>query len=232
MKRVLLKLSGEALQGPSQPGVSIDASSHVAKSLKTLLCHDHQIGIVVGGGNFFRGKLAKDFQLKRTPADQIGMLATVMNGLFLSAALQTEAIDCVVMGTHSYGGVVEAFHQEKAQGYLKDGKVVIFVGGTGNPYFTTDSAAALRACQIDADILLKATKVDGVYDKDPKQFKDAKKYDQLTYSQALAEGLEVMDGAAIALVRQESIPIFVFDFFKPDALIKAVLTQQNGTTIS
>lgn len=231
-KRVLLKLSGEALSGELQCGVDKLSVAHIANNIKKLHELGVQIGIVVGGGNFFRGRMAKDFQLKRTPADHIGMLATVMNGIFLSETLQNLGIESAVMGSSSFGGMVQEFNLKAANDYFKKGNIVFFVGGTGNPYFTTDSAAALRACEIDANILLKATKVDGIYDKDPIQFKDAKKYDTLTYKKALAEGVKVMDAAAIALCFEANIPIFVFNLFEEDALIKAVSGQEIGTVVS
>lgn len=231
-KRVLVKLSGEALQGQSEGGVCVDASSCIAKNIQDLHSLGTQIGIVIGGGNFFRGNMAKDFQLKRTPADHIGMLATVMNGIFLSQALAQKGVKSAVMGSTSFGGIVETFHLGKANEYLENNTIVIFVGGTGNPYFTTDSAAALRACELDAEIMLKATKVDGVYDKDPKKYKDAKKYDKISYSKALADGLKVMDATAIALVREKNIPVFVFNLFEKESLVKAVQQKEGGTLIS
>ncbi len=231
-KRVLVKLSGESLQSQKGRSVCKDASGHIAKNIQALVDLGVEVGIVIGGGNFFRGALAKEFNLKRTPADHIGMLATVMNGIFLSQALANRNISSAVMGSTSFGGIVEPFHLGKAGEYLAKQSVVIFVGGTGNPYFTTDSAAALRACEIDADILLKATKVDGVYDKDPKKYSDAKKYQTLTYNKALADALKVMDATAIALVREKEVPVFVFDLFEDNCLVKAVTTQTSGTIIS
>ncbi|MCH9631178.1 MAG: Uridylate kinase [Chlamydiia bacterium] len=231
-KRVLLKLSGEALSGEQSMGVEKKSVQHIASNIKRLHDLGIQVGIVVGGGNFFRGRMAKDFDLKRTPADHIGMLATVMNGIFLSQTLQALGIDSVVMGSSSFGGMVQQFNLKTANDYFKRGNIVFFVGGTGNPYFTTDSAAALRACEVDANILLKATKVDGIYDRDPVKHKDAKKYDTLSYEKALADGIQVMDATAIALCREVNIPIYVFNLFDEDALVKAVHNQDGGTVVS
>lgn len=231
-KRVLLKLSGESLSGGHSLGMDKESVLHISSSIKRLHELGVQIGIVVGGGNFFRGRMATDFGLKRTPADHIGMLATVMNGIFLSQMLQNLGIDCAVMGSMNFGGVVQQFNLKTAIDYFKRGNIVLFVGGTGNPYFTTDSAAALRACEIEADILLKATKVDGIYDKDPMKNKDAKKYSTLTYDKALADDLQVMDATAIALCREVKMPIFVFNLFAEDALIHAVYNSEDGTMVS
>lgn len=232
-KRVLIKLSGESLQGRGHhSSVCINATDFIAKSIKDLLALEVELGIVIGGGNFFRGALAEEFKLKRTPADHIGMLATVMNGIFLSQALAQRDIKTAVMGSTSFGGIVETFHLGKANEYLENFTVVIFVGGTGNPYFTTDSAAALRSCEIDAEIMLKATKVDGIYDKDPKKFPDAQKYETISYSKALADELKVMDATAIALVREKQIPVYVFNLFDEGSLVKAVCYQEGGTLVS
>lgn len=231
-KRVLIKLSGESLSGEHSSGIDRKACDHVISAIKSLHKLGVQIGVVIGGGNFFRGALAKEFNLGRVPADQIGMLATVMNGIFLSEALCKASVEAVVMGSKNYGNVAEVFNHQAASNYLDQNKVVIFVGGTGNPYFTTDSAAALRACEIKAEILLKATKVNGIYNKDPMKYPDAKKYDTLSYNQALSDDLKVMDAAAIALCRDEKIPIFVFDLFAEGAFVKAVCSLEGGTKVS
>lgn len=231
-KRVLIKLSGESLSGESSSGIDKKACNHVISAIKSLHKLGVQIGVVIGGGNFFRGALAKEFNLERVSADHIGMLATVMNGIFLSEALERSSVESVVMGAKDYGGVAEVFNHQIACDYLSQNKVVIFVGGTGNPYFTTDSAAALRACEIKAEILLKATKVNGIYNKDPMKYSDAKKYDTLSYNQALSDDLKVMDAAAIALCRDEGIPIFVFDLFTENAFVKAVCNLEGGTKVS
>lgn len=235
-KRILLKISGEALskEGFSKEasfGVEKGACDHLVAAIKDLHALGVQIGIVLGGGNFFRGHLAKEFDLERVPADHIGMLATVMNGIFLSQALEKASVKVAVMGARDYGDIVPVFNQKRALEYLNQNVVLIFVGGTGNPYFTTDTTAALRACEIKADILLKATKVDGVYDKDPIKYSDAKKYETLSYSQALVEDLKVMDAAAIALCKEAAIPIFVFNLFVEDAFLQAVCHLKGGTKV-
>lgn len=231
-KRILLKISGESLSGDSQAGVHIKACDHIANAIKSVHDLGVQLGVVIGGGNFFRGAQAKEFNLSRVSADYIGMLATMMNGIFLSQALRNVGVDSIVMGAMDFGGIVQPFHHAIACDNLNKNQVVIFVGGTGNPYFTTDSAAALRACEIEAEIVLKATKVDGIYDKDPLKYPDAKKYDHLSYTQALAEDLKVMDAMAIALCKDSRIPIFVFDLFEKNSFIKAVCHLEGGTKVS
>jgi uridylate kinase len=236
-KRVLIKLSGESLSGEplsreSHSGVDRKACDVIVSAIKSVHKLGVQIAIVVGGGNFFRGALAKEFNLGRVPADHIGMLATMMNGIFLSEALKKASIDAVVMGSKDYGGVAEVFNHQVACEYLDQNKVLIFAGGIGHPYFTTDSAAALRACEIQAEVLLKATKVNGIYNKDPMKYSDAKKYDTLTYAEALSEDLKVMDATAIALCRESNIPIFVFDLFSENAFVKAVCGLEDGTKVS
>jgi uridylate kinase len=231
-KRILLKISGESLSGDSQAGVNIKACDHIANAIKSVHDLGVQLGVVIGGGNFFRGAQAQEFNLSRVSADYIGMLATMMNGIFLSQALKNVGVDSIVMGARDFGGIVQPFHHAIACDNLNKNQVVIFVGGTGNPYFTTDSAAALRACEIEAEIVLKATKVDGIYDKDPLKYPDAKKYDHLSYTQALAEDLKVMDAMAIALCKDSRIPIFVFDLFEKNSFIKAVCHLEGGTKVS
>lgn len=236
-QRILLKISGEALSGEIHPGetsfgIDKKACAQVVSAIKSIHHLGVQVGVVVGGGNFFRGSLANTLGLSRVSADHMGMLATVMNGIFLSEALQGDSIPSCVMGSRDYGGSVELFSAHSAQECLKQNKVVVCVGGTGNPYFTTDTAAALRACEIGAEMLFKATKVAGIYNKDPIKYADAKKYDTLSYSQALIEDLKVMDAAAIALCRDSKIPIFVFDLFAKDAFLNAVCHLQGGTKVS
>lgn len=230
-KRVLLKLSGEALMGSQSFGLSPEMCRKVAVSLKELTHKKIQVGIVVGGGNIFRGVKGASTGMQRVPADQVGMLGTMINGLMLQQALMD--IDCKakVLSALHCEGVVEPYHWQKAVGYLEEGYVGIFVGGTGLPYFTTDTAAALRAVEIRAEVLLKATKVDGVYDKDPVKFKDAKRFETLTLSQMLEKNLSVMDAAATALCRDNRLPILVFDLFEEKSLEKAVFEKNFGTTV-
>jgi uridylate kinase len=230
-KRVLFKISGEALSGDSSSGIDKAACAHIVASIKSIQQLGVQVGIVVGGGNFFRGALAQEFNLSRVPADHIGMLATAMNGIFLAEAIARVSLKAYVMGAKDYGGSVELFSAHKAKEYLNGGAVVIFTGGTGNPYFTTDTAAALRACEIEAGALFKATKVDGIYNKDPMKYVDAKKYETLSYQQALSENLKVMDAAALALCRDAGVPIFVFNLFAEDAFVQAVCHLKGGTKV-
>lgn len=210
-KRVLLKISGELLLGSKPYGIDPAACHTLALALHHLHTSKLEVGVVIGGGNIFRGKDLKELGMQRTPADQIGMLATLMNGVALQQALEAVGCPAQVMSALECPKVAELYTWTKAQSALKDGKVLLFVGGTGNPYFTTDTAAALRASEIQADILLKATKVDGVYNKDPLKYPDAKKYATLSYSQYLAEKLQVMDATSVALCMSNKIPIFVFN---------------------
>ncbi len=208
--RILLKLSGERLSLPSGFGICQAACQQAAQSLIRLRAEKNQLAIVIGGGNIFRGINAKNLQMARTPADQIGMLATMMNGLALQQAIQALGCPARVLSALDCPKVVESYTWRNALQYLQAGEIIVFVGGTGNPYFTTDTAAAMRASEIGADMLLKATKVDGVYNKDPLKYPDAIRYQKLSYSQMLAEKLEVMDAASIALCMNNKIPVKVF----------------------
>jgi uridylate kinase len=231
-KRVLLKLSGEAFMGGEKFGIDQPACSHIAHSIKELCDLGVQLGIVVGGGNIFRGTLASAFHFARTPADHIGMLSTAINGLVLQQSLSSLGIYSRVMSALNTHSIIEEYNWSHALQSLKNQIPVIFVGGTGNPYFTTDSAAALRASEIDAEILLKATKVDGVYSDDPKKNPHAIKYPQLTYSEVLAKKLNVMDATAIALCRDNAIPICVFNLFEKGSMLKAVCGQSIGSLVT
>jgi uridylate kinase len=231
-KRILLKLSGEALMGAGKFGVEHKASKSIAEAVKEIHSMGVQIGIVVGGGNIFRGSQAKEFGFSRTPADHIGMLATTINGLILQQSLASLDCESHVMSAFETDSIIEKYNWQSALAHLQNGAIVIFVGGTGNPYFTTDTAAALRASEIDADILLKATKVDGIYDKDPLKHKNAVKFDRLTYSDVLNKKLNVMDSTAIALCRENEIPIHVFNLFKKGALLTAVCEKKGGSLVT
>jgi uridylate kinase len=230
-KRVLLKLSGEALMGLQSFGVEHLACKRIALEIQEVYSLGLEIGIVVGGGNIFRGSQATEFNFSRTPADHIGMLATTINGLILQQSLAAIGIESRVMSALG-DAVVEKYVWNHAMEYLRKRIVVIFVGGTGNPYFTTDSAAALRASEIEAEALLKATKVDGVYSDDPKKNPLATKYDTLSYTEALTKRLNVMDAAAIALCRENHIPIYVFNLFEEGSFKKAICEQQGGTLVT
>jgi uridylate kinase len=232
-KRLLLKISGETLMGSQPFGINHTACDKLARTLDRMRSSGLQVAVVVGGGNIFRGIQLEHLGLERSPADQMGMLATLINGIALQQALGQINCKAVVMSALSCPGVVDGFDLRKAIEHLENDHVIIFVGGTGNPYFTTDTAAALRASEIQADILLKATKVDGVYNKDPMLFPDAKKFDSLTYSKALSDHLKVMDATAIAMCRNSNIPIFVFNMKHLDENhILSVLSQEGlGTFV-
>jgi uridylate kinase len=230
-KRVLLKLSGEALMGSQKFGVDPDACHRIALAVAELIQLGVQVGIVIGGGNIFRGIRGTHQGMARTPADHIGMLATIINGIALQQAFERVGCDSRILTAIACDVMAESYNWKSALHYLDQGIVLIFVGGTGNPYFTTDSAAALRAFEIQAQILLKATKVDGIYNKDPIRHSDAIRYDRLTYSEVLSQNLQVMDAAAIALCRENAIPIRVFNIFSEHALKKAVCSQSEGTLV-
>ena len=230
-KRILLKLSGEALLGSQKYGIDPDACRRIAHSVKELLQLQVQVGLVVGGGNLFRGLKGASQGMDRVPADQIGMLATIINGLTLQQSLENIGCKCAVMSALPCVGIVETYQWKKALELLDTGTVILFVGGTGNPYFTTDSAAALRAFEIKAEILMKATKVNGIFDKDPLKYSDAQKFDRISYSDILAKQLQVMDATAIALCRENRIPIRVFNIFEDQSLKSAVCNQSVGTLV-
>lgn len=231
-KRILLKLSGEALVGKQGYGIDYPACQEVADTIKEIQDLGIEIGIVIGGGNIFRGSHATQFGFERTPADHIGILATCINGLALHQVLHSMGAKVRVMSSRNFDGIIEPYNWQQANWYLTKGVIVIFVGGTGNPYFTTDTAAALRASEMGADVVIKATKVDGVYDKDPKKHADAKKFDTLSYDDALGLDLKVMDGTAVALCRENGIEIRVVNLFSREDVIRAVMEQKGGTLIS
>lgn len=230
-KRILLKLSGEALLGDQKYGVDPAACRKIALSVQELTQLGVQVAIVVGGGNIFRGMKGAHAGMARTPADHIGMLATLINGISLNQAFTSIQCESRVLSAIDCGMIAEPYSWQSALAYLEKGIVLIFVGGTGNPYFTTDSAAALRASEIQAEVLCKATKVDGVYDKDPLKFSNAVKFNQVTYPQVLASRLQVMDAAAIALCWENRIPIRVFDLSAAGSLKQAVCNEPVGTLV-
>lgn len=209
-KRVLLKASGEALMGNQGFGIDVSVADRIAADVKRAVDMGVEVGIVIGGGNIFRGVAVASRGGDRVTGDHMGMLATVINSLALRTSLVKYGIDAVVMSAVSMPEFCESFSQRKAMSYLAKGRVVIFAGGTGNPYFTTDTAAALRAAEIGADALFKGTQVDGIYTADPKLDPHATRYEQLTYDEILRKGLTVMDTAAVALTRENSVPILVF----------------------
>ncbi len=217
--------------GEQRYGIDSEACRKIAISVQELTELGVQVGIVIGGGNIFRGIKGSDNGMQRTPADHIGMLATLINGIALQQAFEQIHCESRIMSAIACDVMAESYSWKNALEYLEKGIILIFVGGTGNPYFTTDSAAALRALEIQAEVLLKATKVDGIYDKDPIKFPNAQKFDQLNYSQVLAKKLQVMDGAAIALCRENGIPIHVFNIFD-HSLKAAVLNGVVGTIVT
>ena len=231
-KRILLKLSGEALQGGGEFGISPSVLDRIALEIGQLVGIGIEVGIVVGGGNLFRGAELNAAGLDRVTGDHMGMLATVMNALAVRDALERSNINARVMSAIPMSGVVEHYDRRSAQRYLSGGDVVIFSAGTGNPFFTTDSAACLRGIEVEADVVLKATKVDGVYDKDPEQHADAVKFDQLSYDEVLKRKLGVMDLTAICLVRDQAMPVRVFNMNKHGALLSLVVGGDEGTLIS
>lgn len=232
-KRVVLKLSGEMFLGNREFGIDPQFTQWLANEIKKAQKSGTQIAIVVGGGNIFRGTAAAENGLERTVGDYIGMLATIMNSLALQAALEKEGQSARVLSAIEIKDVCEPYIRRRAIRHLEKGRVVIFAGGTGNPFFTTDSAAALRALETEADVILKATKVDGVYNKDPHKYKDAKKFDKISFKEALtSKDIEIMDNSAISLCMDHKIPIIVFDLAREDNIKKAVAGEPIGTLIS
>ena len=231
-KRILLKLSGEALLGDHQYGIDPKIANMIAKQVKKVADLGMQIGVVIGGGNIFRGyKASTEEGIDRATADYMGMLATVMNALALEDAFKKEGVDTRVQSAIEMPRVAESYTRKRAIRHLEKGRVVIFAAGTGNPYFSTDTAAALRALEIGADILMKATKVGGVYDKDPKLDKDAKLYPELSYKEIMEKDLKVMDMAAIGLAMEHNLPILVFNLFQEDNILKASQGERLGSLI-
>lgn len=230
-KRILLKLSGEALIGEQEFGIDPKVLDRIALEIGQLIGIGVQVGIVIGGGNLFRGAALSAAGMERVTGDHMGMLATVMNALAMRDALERTNIRTRVMSAIPMSGVVEHYDRRTAIRYLTSGDVVIFAAGTGNPFFTTDSAACLRGIEIDADVVIKATKVDGVYDKDPVKYPDAVKYERLSYDEALDQKLEVMDLTAICLVRDQCMPVRVFNMNKSGALLNLIVGIHEGTLI-
>jgi len=231
-RRVLLKLSGEALMGTDAYGVNRAATDHMAQELKTAVATKAQLAVVVGGGNIFRGVAPGAEGMDRVSADHIGMLATVMNALALQDALERAGVEVRVQSAIKIDQVVEFYVRRRAINHLEQGRVVIFAAGTGNPFFTTDTAASLRAAEIGAEIVLKATKVDGVYNRDPMRHADAERYDVVSYNQALTDRLGVMDATSIALCREQKLPVRVFNMNKPGSLLRILQGEPEGTLMT
>ena len=231
-KRILLKLSGEALAGP--PGIGIDhkRASQIAKDIKQVWETGVEVGVVIGAGNLWRGLSGENVGMDRATADYMGMLATVMNALAMMDALEQIDVTTRVMSAIEMRTVAEPYIRRRALRHFEKGRVVIFGGGTGNPYFSTDTAAALRATEVGAEVVIKATKVDGVYDRDPKKHPDAVRFETLTHMDALSMRLNVMDSTAISLCMDNDLPILVLNFFEPGVLMRAIEGENVGTLVS
>ncbi len=226
--RVLLKLSGEVLSGEGKKGYNAEIAKHVVREISSLINHGIEVGVVIGAGNLLRGKELTD--ISRVMADHMGMLATVMNGIYLKELLEKYGMSSIVVTNIVNLPSVMDLKYDDVNSFLKKRHIVIFAGGTSNPLFTTDSAAALRASEINADILLKATKVDGVYDKDPKKFPDARKFNKITFDEAINLNLKIMDLEAFTLCKKMGISIVVYNFFENNASLKAI-NGESGTKI-
>ncbi len=231
-KRAILKLSGEALRGPdSRDNISPEIVDRIALEIREAVESGLQLGIVVGGGNFWRGASASARGMDRATADYVGMLATVMNALALEGALEHHGVSCTVQSAIEMKNVAETFIRRKAERQLDEGKVVIFGAGTGNPFFSTDTTAALRASEMGADVILKATQVDGVYDSDPRKNPDAKRFETITFHDCISKRLNVMDTTAFSLCMENHIPIIIFDLAPHGNLSHALRGQQIGTLV-
>jgi uridylate kinase len=230
-RRILLKLSGEALMGEQDYGIEPRIIGHIADDLGELNRKGVEVAVVIGGGNIFRGVGLAQAGMDRVTADQMGMLATVINALALQDALERRGLHCRVMSALKINQVCEDYIRRRAVRHLEKGRLVVFAAGTGNPYFTTDSAASLRASEINAELMLKATKVDGVYDVDPIKHADAKRYKRLTYDEVLAQKLGVMDATAVVMCRDNDIPLRIFNMFMEGDLVKVIMGEEIGTVI-
>ncbi len=232
-RRVLIKLSGEALAGSHGSGLDTETLQYVGREIAAVRDADVQVAIVVGGGNFVRGEVfSAGGGIDRTVADQMGMLGTLMNSLALQSAIERAGVPTRVQSAIAVAQVAESFIRRRAMRHLEKERVVVFAAGTGNPYFTTDTAAVLRALEIEAECLIKATKVDGVYDKDPRKHANAVKYEELTFSTAIEKRLMVADQTAFTMCREHSLPLIVLDFYQPGALLRAVQGEQVGTLVA
>ena len=230
--RVLLKISGEALAGEMGMGIDANRAMHIAEKVRDVRELGIDVAIVIGAGNFWRGRQGLDLGMDRATADYMGMLATVMNALALMDSLESKGVITRVQTAIEMRSVAEPYIRRRAMRHMEKGRVVILGGGTGNPYFSTDTAAALRAMEIGADVLIKATKVDGVYDKDPNVYSDAVKFSELTYLDAISRRLEVMDSTALTLCMDNEMPIMVLNLWEDDVLRRALLGEKVGTLVS
>ncbi len=231
-KRILLKLSGEALMGEKQYGIDPSRLAAYADEIKTVVDKGIEVAIVIGGGNIFRGLAGASSGMDRVQGDHMGMLATIINGLALQSALEDKGVQTRLQSAIKINEVAEPFIRRRAMRHLEKGRVVIFGGGTGNPYFTTDSAAVLRAIEVEADVILKGTRVDGIYTSDPEKDKNATKFDTISFNEVLRKGLKVMDTTAFTLSQENELPIVVFDMNKKGNLLKIVSGQNIGTVVN
>ncbi len=230
-KRILLKLSGESLMGGKEFGIAPEMLQHYSEEIKSITKLGVEVAIVIGGGNIFRGLQAEDSCIERVQGDYMGMLATVINGLALQSALEENGIFTRLMTAIPIDKIAEPYIRRRAISHLNKGRVIIFTAGTGNPYFTTDSAAALRASEINADVILKGTRVDGVYTADPEKDSSATKYNNISFNEVIRSGLNIMDMTAFTMCRENNMPIVVFDISKPQNLARIVQGEQIGTLV-
>ncbi|MBK8348959.1 MAG: UMP kinase [Saprospiraceae bacterium] len=230
-KRILLKLSGESLMGEQKFGISSDMLNYYAEQIKELVSHKAEIAIVIGGGNIYRGLSAESSGIERVTGDYMGMLATCINGMALQSALETHGVYTRLITAIEMRQIAEPYIRRRAIRHLEKGRVVIFSAGTGSPYFTTDSAAALRANEINAEVILKGTRVDGIYDSDPEKNPDAIKYDNITFAKVISMGLSVMDMTAFTLCQENNLPIIVFDINQPGHLTRISCGENIGTLV-
>lgn len=230
-KRVLLKLSGEALMGEQEFGISSDVIASYARQIKEIADLGVEVSVVIGGGNIFRGLSGATQGVDRVTGDHMGMLATVINSLALQNSIEKLGVQTRVLTAIEMPKIAEPFIKRRAQRHLEKGRIVIFGAGTGNPYFTTDTAAALRAIEMNTEVVLKATKVDGIYDKDPVKYADAVKYETVTYTEVLNKNLKVMDATAISLCRENKLPIIVFDSLTEGNIKRVIMGEKIGTTV-
>ena len=231
-KRILLKISGEALMGEGAYGISPEMIEFVAREIHTVHAHGVQLGLVIGAGNIFRGVAGAAGGMNRASVDNMGMLATVINALAMQDGLEKAGVSCRVMSAITMRNVCEPYVRAHALEHLQQGRVVIFAAGTGNPYFTTDTGGVLRALEIEADVIMKATRVDGVYDRDPEKDENAIRFDRLSYTRVLQDELRVMDAAGISLARDNGLPILVFNMKQPGNIARAASGEEIGTLIS
>ena len=231
MKRILLKLSGEALSGGSGKGLDNATVKRIASQVKEITADGAELGIVIGGGNFWRGD-EHEHELERTRGDEIGMLATVMNCLYVAEVFRSEGIKAKVLSSFTIEGIAPHYSKDESEKAFSEGAVVFFAGGTGNPYFSTDTGTVLRALQIGAEVILMAKSVDGVYDKDPAKYPDAVRYDKISITEVVEKHLGVIDGAAAAMLRDNPVELFVFDLLADQSIVRAVRGLEGGTLVT